>query len=167
VVSNAAGDPYNQFPDTELESQTGMSGQWNRSGFNKVYWSTARDAARFGLLILNKGQWKDTPVMTDIDYYNAMITPSQDLNPSYGYLWWLNGKGSAILPGLSAPVFTDLAPSAPSDLFAAMGKNGQVIDVVPSQDLVLVRMGEAPGEGLISIQFHDEMWEILGQIIPQ
>jgi hypothetical protein len=79
----------------------------------------------------------------------------------------LNGKGSAILPGLSAPVFTDLAPSAPSDLFAAMGKNGQVIDVVPSQDLVLVRMGEAPGEGLISIQFHDEMWEILGQIIPQ
>jgi CubicO group peptidase (beta-lactamase class C family) len=167
VVSNAAGVPYNQFTDTELESQTGMSGQWIRSGFNNLYWSTARDAARFGLLILNKGQWKDTPVMTDIDYYNAMITPSQDLNPSYGYLWWLNGKGSAILPGLSAPVFTDLAPSAPSDLFAAMGKNGQVIDVVPSQDLVLVRMGEAPGEGLISIQFHDEMWEILGQIIPQ
>jgi CubicO group peptidase (beta-lactamase class C family) len=87
VVSNAAGVPYNQFTDTELESQTGMSGQWIRSGFNNLYWSTARDAARFGLLILNKGQWKDTPVMTDIDYYNAMITPSQDLNPSYGYLW--------------------------------------------------------------------------------
>ena len=165
VVSKAAGVQYNEFTDVELENKIGMSGQWIRSGYNNLYWSTARDAARFGLLVLNKGKWKDTPIMTDMAYYNAMVTSSQDLNPSYGYLWWLNGKSAVILPGLTSPILTDIAPEAPSDLFAAMGKNGQVIDIVPSQDLVVVRMGEAAGDGLISIQFHDNMWEILGRVM--
>lgn len=165
VVSKATGVSYNQFTDTELESKIGMSGQWVKSGYNNLYWSKARDAARFGLLILNKGRWKETQVMTDMAYYNAMVTPSQELNPSYGYLWWLNGKGSVILPGLASPILTDIAPEAPDDLFAAMGKNGQVIDIVPSQNLVVVRMGEAAGDGLISIQFHDQMWGKLNRVM--
>ncbi len=164
VVSNAAGVSYNQFTDTELESKTGMSGQWIKSGYNNVYWSKARDAARFGLLILNEGIWDDTPILTNAEYYRDMINTSQNLNLSYGYLWWLNGKGSIILPGISFPFNIDIAPKAPSDLFAAMGKNGQFIDIVPSQNLVVVRMGEAPGDALVPVEFHDDMWEILGRV---
>ncbi len=165
VVSNAAGVTYNQFTNTRLEQKIGMSGQWIRSGYNNLYWSKPRDAARFGLLILNKGKWDNQVIMSDMDYYNAMINTSQDLNPSYGYLWWLNGKGTVIYPGLTFPIITDVAPNAPSDLFAAMGKNGQVIDVVPSQNLVVVRMGEAPGDALVPVEFHDAMWEIIGRVM--
>lgn len=165
VVSNAAGITYNQFTDNELESKIGMNGQWIMSGYNNVYWSTARDAARFGLLVLNEGSWEEVPIMADSDYFNDMVNTSQNLNLSYGYLWWLNGKGSVIFPGLPNSFNLSLAPNAPDDLFAAMGKNGQIIAVVPSENMVVVRMGEAPADALVPVQFHDEMWEKIGEII--
>jgi hypothetical protein len=39
-----------------------------------------------------------------------------------------------------------------------MGKNGQFIEVVASQNLVVIRMGQAPDNSLVPIFFHDEMW---------
>ncbi len=165
VVSNAVGISYNQYTDNELEQKIGMSGQWIKSGFNNVYWSKARDMARFGLLILNEGTWREEVIMSDQAYYEDMVTTSQNLNPSYGYLWWLNGKSSVILPGLPNSFNFSVAPNAPDDLFAAMGKNGQFVDIVPSEKLVVVRMGEAPDDSLVPIQFHDELWEKLGIVI--
>jgi len=167
VISAAAGTTYNNFTDSRLEAVTGMSGTWVRTGdYNNVYYSTARDAARFGLLILNKGKWDDQEVMTDSDYFDAMVTTSQSLNLSYGYLWWLNGKSSIIYPGLATPFDISMAPAAPSDMFAAMGKNGQFVNVVPSLNLVVVRMGEAPGSSLVPVTFHNEMWQKIMAILP-
>lgn len=57
VISNASNKTYNQFTYENLKNLIGMNGAWNKGEFNSVYWSTARDAARFGLLILNKGNW--------------------------------------------------------------------------------------------------------------
>jgi CubicO group peptidase (beta-lactamase class C family) len=54
--------------------------------------TTARDLARFGLLILADGQWQDKPVIADREFLHAALRPSEKLNPSYGYLWWLNGQ---------------------------------------------------------------------------
>jgi hypothetical protein len=79
-------------------------------------------------------------------------------------LWWLNGKGKVIYPGLPNTFSSDIAPTAPADLFAAMGKNGQFIDVVPSQNLVVIRMGEAPDNSLVPVKFHDDMWAILQEL---
>ena len=115
--------------------------------------------ARFGLLMQNKGVWENTTVLSDSEFYNQMITPSQDLNLSYGYLWWLNGKESIIAPGTSFPINKSLSENAPKDLFAGMGKNGQFLDIIPSKSLIVVRMGEAPGDSLVPISFHDEMWQ--------
>ncbi|MEM8526540.1 MAG: serine hydrolase [Bacteroidota bacterium] len=165
VIANAAGVSYNQFTNDQLGSKIGMGGTWREKDYNNVYWSTARDAARFGLLVLNKGKWGKTDILTDKNYYNDMVTTSQDFNPSYGYLWWLNGKEEVILPSFTEPLSTSIAPNAPEDLFAAMGKNGQFIDVVPSQNLVVVRMGEAPDESFVPAQFHDAMWERIGEMI--
>jgi CubicO group peptidase (beta-lactamase class C family) len=159
VVSTATGISYNQYTDERLEHKTGMSGTWLKSGYNKVYWSTARDAARYGLMIFNRGKWDDEQVLADEAYFEAMVNTSQQLNPSYGYLFWLNGKSSIILPGLPTSFNTSLAPNAPSDLFMAAGKNGQFIDVIPSSNMVVVRMGEAPDGSLVPAIFHDEMWE--------
>ncbi|GAB5552256.1 MAG: serine hydrolase [Saprospiraceae bacterium] len=165
VIENATGIDYNDYMDTQLEQTVGIGGTWRQSGFNNVYWSTARDAARFGLLILNKGDWDGQTIMQDKDYFEDMITSSQSLNPSYGYLWWLNGKNTAIYPGLGVSLPGPLSQNAPADAFAAMGKNGQFIIVVPSEDLVVVRMGQSPGDALVPISFHDEMWEKLMEIL--
>ncbi len=165
VVSTAANTTYNNFTDSRIESQIGMSGTWLASGYNNVYWSTPRDAARFGLLMLNQGSWDGDELLNDSSYFNAMISSSQGMNPAYGYLWWLNGKSSIILPSLANSFPIALAPNAPSDLYAAMGKNGQFIAVVPSQDLVVVRMGEAPDDSLVPALFHDEMWGLLDDLI--
>ena len=54
---------------------------------------------------------------------------------------------------------------APDDLFAAAGKNGQFLDVIPSENIVVVRMGEAPDGSLVPIQFHNEMWEKISDLI--
>jgi len=165
VISNASGISYNAYTDMQLEAKTGMSGSWIVSGYNNVYWSTARDAARFGLLILNKGTWAEDDILTDEVYYNSMITTSQNLNPAYGYLWWLNGKSSIIYPGLPTSFPVPLSVNAPADLFAAMGKNGQFVEVIPGKRLVVIRMGEAPDNALVPIVFHDDMWGKLGAII--
>lgn len=98
VIAAASGITYNQFTDNELETKIGMDGTWIQAGYNKVYWSNARDAARFGLLMLAEGKWKDEAILNDRTYFNAMTNSSQNINPSYGYLWWLNGKSSVIYP---------------------------------------------------------------------
>lgn len=73
-----------------------MDGRWVPLGYNNVYWSTARDMARFGLLTLNKGIWEANQAVYTEGYYEQMVNSAQELNPSYGYLWWLNGKSKII-----------------------------------------------------------------------
>ena len=165
VVVYATGLTYNEFTNQKIETKIGMNGTWIPIIDNNVYWSITRDAARFGLLLLNKGKWSDNEIMADIDYYNAMTTSSQSLNPSYGYCTWLNGKASIILPGLPISFNIPLSTNAPADLFAAMGKNGQFIDVVPSRKIVIIRMGEAPDNSLVPTAFHNEMWEKINLVI--
>jgi len=167
VVENATGIDYNEYTNQKVESVIGMNGQWILQDFNNVYWSTARDMSRFGLLILNKGKWNDTEVLLDTEYYEQMINTSQSLNPSYGYLWWLNGKESIIFPSLPNSFNSSLSENAPIDLFAGMGKNGQFVEVIPSKKLVVVRMGEAPDDSLVPITFHNEMWKRINQVINE
>jgi hypothetical protein len=95
-----------------------------------------------------------------------MTNSSQSLNPSYGYLTWLNGKGKMMVPGSQIVFNTSLAPNAPADMYAAMGKNGQLINVVPSMNLVMVRVGDAPGDnGEVPITFNNDIWFYLNKVI--
>ena len=167
VVESATSTDYNEYTNEKLEAKTGMNGQWILQGYNNVYWSTARDMARFGLLTLNKGKWDNTEVLSDMSYYNDMVSTSQSLNPSYGYLWWLNGKSSIIIPSLPTSFNASLSENAPMDLVAGMGKNGQFVEVIPSKNLVVIRMGEAPDGSLVPIIFHNEMWEKINVVINE
>jgi CubicO group peptidase (beta-lactamase class C family) len=117
-----------------------MSGLW----FQSVYYSKPRDMARFGLLALNKGVWQNDTILKDTSYFRAMTNTSQNFNLSYGYLWWLNGKTSAMIPGSQFVIPTKLIPNAPNDLFCALGKNDQKIYVIPSTKMVIIRVGESP-----------------------
>lgn len=167
VVENASGIDFNDYTNQKVESVIGMNGQWISQAYNNVYWSTARDMARFGLLILNQGKWNNTEVLSDAMYYEQMVNTSQSLNPSYGYLWWLNGKESIIFPSLANSFNIPLSDNAPADLFAGMGKNGQFVEVIPSNNLVVIRMGEAPDGSLVPITFHNELWEKINLVINE
>jgi len=164
VIATATGKTLNTYLNEQIISITGMDGQYIKTGDNNVFYSTPRSMARFGLLLLNKGTWGQTEIIPET-YFNLMKTPSQNFNLSYGYLTWLNGKTSFMVPGLQTVFQGSITPSAPADMFAAMGKNGQLINVVPSQNLVVVRMGDDPGTSLVPFLFQDDLWEKLNAVI--
>lgn len=56
VMTGATGNDLNAFVNEELETKIGMEGTFIKSGFNNVFYSTARSMARYGLLLLNKGK---------------------------------------------------------------------------------------------------------------
>jgi CubicO group peptidase (beta-lactamase class C family) len=158
VLDSATGD-FKSFFNTRLRNKIGMTGSWFvLNTYDHVYFSTPRSAARFGLLMLGNGTWNGTPIMTDTTYFREMITTSQTINPSYGYLWWLNGKAMFMAPGLQPTFLGPLLPNAPSDAYSALGSNGQIISISPSKGLVMVRMGQAPAPDEVSIGFTDTIW---------
>ncbi|MCI1189368.1 serine hydrolase [Hymenobacter sp. DH14] len=156
VLTQASGVAnMTTYTSQRLGNRIGMTGLW----YNDVFVSKARSMARFGLFILARGNWNGTQILTDAAYFQAMTTPSQTLNRSYGYLWWLNGQASYKLPGSQITLPGPLIPSAPADLIAALGKNDQKIYVVPSLGLVVVRQGNSAGASrLAASSFDTELW---------
>jgi CubicO group peptidase (beta-lactamase class C family) len=167
VVEIATGTTYNVYYQQKIRNKIGMNGLWVKTpNSNNVLYSNARSMARFGLLMLNKGTWDQTPVLSDENYFNSQINASQNLNLSYGYLTWLNGKSSCMLPTLQTVFSTSIIPNAPADLYAALGKNDQKIYVVPSLQLVAVRMGNSAGSSEFALSgFDNELWGKLKTII--
>jgi len=157
VLENSTGESSNRYTRTRVNQITGMSGLWIKSGYNTFFWSNARSMARFGLLALNRGDWGIKPVLADTNYFNLTTNSSQNINPSYGYLWWLNGKASFMVPGSQFKISGPLIPNAPSDMYAAMGANEQRIYVVPSENLVIIRMGQATGQMKLAISSFDNI----------
>jgi len=142
IVAAATGTTFSQYTQTRLAAPIGMkNASWN----NGVLWLNTRDMARFGLLTANKGTWGDKPVLSDPAYFNAMVNASQNFNRSYGYLWWLNGKASFMLPSIQTVFAGSMNPDAPADMLMALGKDDKKIYVVPSLDLVVVTHGNDAG----------------------
>lgn len=165
VIENASGNTINNFTQSRVLAKTGMSGFWYTIDFDDVFFSKARSMARFGLLSLNRGIWNNDTLLHDTAFINAMTNTSQNLNLSYGYLWWLNGKSSFMLPGSQFVFNGSLIPAAPADLFAALGKNDQKIHVVPSMNLVVVRMGDAADTSLAApTSFDNDLWLKLNDV---
>ncbi|MFD9890043.1 hypothetical protein ACFWY9_11940 [Amycolatopsis sp. NPDC059027] len=112
--------------------------------------STCQDMARFGYLFLRKGQWNDTQVVPAQWVADATGKPSQDISAAYGYLWWLNRLGPVATvqhsmtreDSAKAP-HTQLVPSAPRDMYWALGLGGQILQIDPGSDTVVVRLGPA------------------------
>lgn len=96
-----------------------------------------------------------------------MTNTSQTLNNSYGYLWWLNGKSSYMLPTLQSVFPGSYAPYAPADMFAGLGKNGQILSISPGKGIVIVGMGNSPGSSSseIATVFCNQIWQKLNAIM--
>ena len=159
VVVQASGENWNDYFTTRLKQPIGMTGTWINSNDLSVYWSDTRSMARFGLLMLGKGKWGETQILPEAFCAQATQT-SQPINKAYGYLWWLNGKENYRLPQLQLEFDGMLIPSAPQDLYAALGKNDQKIYVIPSRNMVVVRMGDsADGTNFALSGFDNALWE--------
>jgi len=86
-------------------------------------WINSMDHARFGLLFLRKGKWADKQILPE-SWVAESIVPGPK-NPDYGYLWWLNARGTQW-------------PGTPKTSFAAVGHGSNTVWVDPEHDLVVV-----------------------------
>jgi CubicO group peptidase (beta-lactamase class C family) len=141
IVRSTVGEKdYHSFPYRELFHKIGMfhtllepdaSGTFVGSSY--VY-ASARDYARFGLLYLNEGVFNGERILPE-GWVQQTITPaSANKQKNYGYQFWLNGFDEN---DLSKKEF----PEAPADMFYADGYGGQRIYIIPSLQLVVVRVG--------------------------
>ncbi len=160
VVATVAQTSFSNYFNSRLRDKIGMNGIWtNTSDGLSVYSSNSRSMARFGLLILNKGKWDNQQILNE-SYWNEATTPSQNINLAYGYLWWLNGKSSYHLPQSQYQFSGSIIPSAPSDMYMALGKNDQKIYIIPSKKMVIIRMGDAAdGSNMALSDFDEVLWQ--------
>jgi len=86
-------------------------------------WINSEDLARFGLLILNHGRWRDRQLVS-AQWLKDAVKPSAH-GPDYGYLWWLNTRKQQW-------------PSGPATSFAAIGNGSNTIWIDPEHDIVFV-----------------------------
>ncbi|EAZ96018.1 putative 6-aminohexanoate-dimer hydrolase [Flavobacteria bacterium BAL38] len=166
VVSEATGQTWTNYFNTKLRDKIGMTGgAWIQNGGLSVYWSNTRSMARFGLLALNNGKWENNQIINE-NYFRNGTTTSQNINLSYGYLWWLNGKTSYHLPQSQFQFSGSLITSAPNDMYCALGKNDQKIYVIPSKKIVIIRMGDAADNVNLALSdFDDVLWQKINAVI--
>jgi CubicO group peptidase (beta-lactamase class C family) len=157
---------YHDYATANLYDPIGM----NDAGDDGTHSSlqSARDMARFGLMMLANGSWDGVDIIEDKSYVDLMRSTSQPFNEAYGALTWLNGKSSYLAPKDATVHPGALFPDAPADLYAALGRDDKKIYVVPSLDLVVVRHGPvAPdGGGFAGSAFDNELWERLCLAMP-
>lgn len=159
VIETATGSTMNLYTQQSLSSKTGINGLWFKSGYNNVFASKARNFARWGLLAQNGFKWNGVPLI-DTAYARQCVNTSQNLNLSYGYLWWLNGKKSFMVPTSQIVFPGNFIPNAPADMFAAIGSKGQIASISPSRKIVWIRMGENPTGQISDVPFllADKVW---------
>ncbi len=167
IVADASNKNFETYFNEKLKNKIGMDGRWNFGAVFTIYHSTTRSMARFGLLALNKGKWKSEQIVNEA-YFTESTSTSQNINPAYGYLWWLNGKTTYMLPTMQTVFSGTLVPNAPADMYAAMGLNDQRIYVIPSKNMVVVRMGNAsnPDNPNFAVSgFDNALWEKINAVI--
>ena len=136
----STGKDYHSFPQKELFDKIGIRtmvletdpyGNFLTQGYE---FASARDWARLGNLYLQDGMWNGERILPEgfADFVSTLAEPwIADGRPIYGGLFWINGD--ARLP-------------IPKDAYMMLGAGGQSVTIIPSHDLVVVRMGHYKGQ---------------------
>jgi CubicO group peptidase (beta-lactamase class C family) len=137
IVANAAGTTLCEYASEKLWTPIGAEHDavWSldrKNGLEKAYCcfnTNARDFARIGQLILNKGRWNGKQVVSEA-FIDEATTPATWLKDGdtdrdvdfYGYQWWRLVRNGV-------------------DVIYARGILGQYIFVIPEKNMVVVRLG--------------------------
>ncbi|HYG38151.1 MAG TPA: serine hydrolase [Cytophagales bacterium] len=137
---NTSQTDYFNFPRKVLFNRIGMtsaimepdpSGTFVGSSF---MYATARDWARFGLLYLNDGVWEGERILPkEWVKYSSTPTPKAPMG-QYGAHFWLNA-------GENKEGENRKWQYLPKDMYHAAGFEGQNVVIIPSRDLIIVRLG--------------------------
>ena len=136
------GDDYHSFPQRALFDKLGMRdmvletdphGNFLLQGYE---FGAARDWARLGNLYLQDGVWNGERILPDgFVKFVSTLAPAwvADGRPIYGGFFWINGTGQYPIP---------------KDAYYMAGAGGQYTFIIPSHDLVVVRMGHYKGSSV-------------------
>lgn len=153
IIRETVGEnEYHAFPCKELFYKIGMyntilepdaSGTFVGSSYS---YGVARDWARFGLLYLNDGMYNGERILPE-GWVKQSVTPSTVAKRGeYGYQFWLNA-GEKNNPS------NRLYPHCPTDMFCCDGYEGQYVFIIPSKNLVIVRLGLTQNNGFDADKF--------------
>jgi len=118
---------YHNYPYVELFKKIGASSFYFETDAEGTFvgssfgYATARDWAKFGLLYLNDGVANGERILPE-GWAEYSATPAKASNGQYGAQFWLN-------------------PDSEIDEFNCIGHHGQMVSIIPSKDLVIVRLG--------------------------
>jgi len=140
VIRDRIGAGYYRWPYEQLFYRIGMYSAVLEPDAGGTFvgssycYATARDWARFGLLYLRDGVWNGQRILPEgwVDYTRT--------GSEYGAMWWLNADGRRF-------------PGVPRDCYSCEGYEGQYIWVIPSRDLVVVRLAMEHGPRLNGAAF--------------
>ena len=147
-------DAYHAFAYDKLFHRIGMlntvvetdaKGLFVASSYS---YGTTRDWARFGLLFLNNGVFEGDTILSE-DWVSFMTTPAPASDGAYAGTFWLK-----------EPSPENALVDIPDDVFFADGFLGQRVYVIPSKDLVVVRMGYGMG----NFSMNDFLREVIGAL---
>jgi len=134
------GKNYLSFPQKELFDKIGIRtmvmetdpyGNFLTQGYE---FASARDWARLGNLYLQDGVWNGERILPEgfTKFVSTLAQPwVADGRPIYGGLFWINGDGRLPIP---------------KDAYMMLGAGGQSVTIIPSHDLVIVRLGHFKGQ---------------------
>lgn len=150
--SFASEDDYHHFPQRELFNKLGMFNAHYQMDGGGTYvggamlYATARDWARFGLMYLNDGVVNGERVLPE-GWVEFSTTPTKASMQARAYAaqFWLNHESAE-----------QMMPSIPGDAYAARGHYGQSTFIIPSRELVVVRMGQT---------FNKDAWDMEGFLV--
>ena len=146
VLERATGEKYADYLSSRLWQPLQASDAWiwldRPNGNSKPFcclFATPRDWARVGQLFLDRGRVNNRQIVPE-PWLDKMIQPSA-LSTNYGYHIWLKARTDSKLG-----VYTRDAskPFLAEDTFYLDGASNQRVYIIPSQALVIVRVGERP-----------------------
>lgn len=157
IIRQKVGEQdYHALPYERLFYKLGMyntimepdaSGTFAASSYS---YGTARDWARFGLLYLNDGVFNGQQILPE-GWVRETITPCDVAKRGqYGYLFWLNAGGK------NNPA-SRRYPNCPTDMFYCHGYEEQFVFIIPSKNMVIVRLGLTQHNNFDADKFVSEM----------
>lgn len=154
------GEAYLSFPQRRIFDKIGIRsmvietdpyGNFLTQGYDFM---SARDWARLGNLYLQDGVWNGERILPEgFVKFVSTVAPAwaADKRPVYGGFFWINGTG---------------ALAVPTSAYYMLGADGQFVVIVPSHDLVVVRIGYSKGSPFATASLNQAL-ALLTKAVPQ